>query len=134
MRERAVDFGKQRGLSEEALKQVLGEVRSPGELADLVATHLELPTTEKRGLLETLGVEERLRRVLVELQRKIQELSAQQKIRDSVTEEIGNRQREMYLREQLKAIHKSSATRSRTTRSRPCARSSKSSSCPSPRG
>jgi ATP-dependent Lon protease len=106
VRERAVDFGKQRGLSEEALKQVLGEVRSPGELADLVATHLELPTPEKQSLLETLGVEERLRRVLVELQRKIQELSAQQKIRDSVTEEIGNRQREMYLREQLKAIHK----------------------------
>jgi ATP-dependent Lon protease len=106
VRERAIDFGKQRGLSEEVLVQVLGTVSSPGELADLVATHLELPVSEKQALLETLGVEERLRRVLVQLQRRIEELSARQRIRDSVTEEIGARQREMYLREQLKAIHK----------------------------
>ena len=106
VRERAIDFGKQRGLSEEVLVQVLGTVSSAGELADLVATHLELPVAEKQTLLETLGVEERLRAVLVQLQRRIQELSARQRIRDSVTEEIGARQREMYLREQLKAIHK----------------------------
>jgi len=106
VRERAVEFGKQRGLSEEVLLQVLNAVNGPGEFSDLVATHLELPVAEKQALLETLGVEERLRKVLVHLQRRVEQLSAQQRIRESVTEEIGNKQRELYLREQLKAIHK----------------------------
>ncbi|HYO95777.1 MAG TPA: endopeptidase La [Polyangiaceae bacterium] len=106
VRERAVDFGKQRGLPEEVLTQVVNAVSGPGEFADLVATYLELPVSEKQQLLETLGVEERLRKILVHLQRRIELMSAQQKIRDSVTEELGGRQREMYLREQLKAIHR----------------------------
>ncbi|HET9933269.1 MAG TPA: endopeptidase La, partial [Polyangiaceae bacterium] len=106
VRERAIEFGKQRGLSEEVLVQVIDAVNGPGEFADLVATHLELPVAEKQALLETLGVEERLRKVLVHLQRRIEQLSAQQRIRESVTEEIGAKQREMFLREQLKAIHK----------------------------
>ncbi|MFZ5896272.1 MAG: endopeptidase La [Myxococcota bacterium] len=106
VRERAIEFGKQRGLSEEVLVQVINAVSGPGEFADLVATHLELPVAEKQALLETLGVEERLRKVLVHLHRRIEQLNAQQRIRESVTEEIGAKQREMYLREQLKAIHK----------------------------
>jgi ATP-dependent Lon protease len=57
-------------------------------------------------LLETLSVEERLRRVLVHMQRQIQMLQAQEQIKHDVAEEIGGRQRELYLREQLKAIQK----------------------------
>jgi ATP-dependent Lon protease len=106
VRERAMDLGKQRGLPEDVLAQVVGAVSGPGELADLVATYLELSVSEKQRLLETLDVEDRLRKVLVHLQRRIELMSAQQRIRDSVTEEIGGKQREMYLREQLKAIHR----------------------------
>lgn len=106
VRERAVDFGKQRGLSEDVLLQVIGAVPGPGELCDLVATHLDLTVSEKQILLETLDVEDRLRKVLVHLQRRVDLLNAQQRIRDSVNEEIGGRQRELYLREQLKAIHR----------------------------
>jgi ATP-dependent Lon protease len=106
VRERSIEFGKQRGLSEEVLVQVVSAVSGPGEFADLVATHLELGVPEKQALLETLGVEERLRKLLVHLQLRIEQLDAQQKIRASVSEEIGARQREMFLREQLKAIHR----------------------------
>jgi ATP-dependent Lon protease len=56
--------------------------------------------------LETLSVEERLRRVLVQVQRQIGLLEAQEEIKSQVQEELGERQREMYLREQLKAIQK----------------------------
>ncbi len=106
VRERSIAFGKQRGLPEEVLVQVLAAVNSAGEFADLVATHLELGIPEKQALLETLGVEERLRKLLVHLQRHAEQLNAQERIRASVNEELGARQREMYLREQLKAIHK----------------------------
>src|SRR5215204_3113340 len=98
IRERAAELGERRGLPEEVVHQVLDSVTEPGKFADLVAGYIELPVAEKQGLLETLSVEERLRRVLVHVQRQIGLLEAQ--------EELGERQREMYLREQLKAIQK----------------------------
>ena len=106
VRERAAELGERRGLPEEVVHQVLDSVTEPGKFADLVAGYIELPVPEKQGLLETLSVEERLRRVLVHVQRNIGLLQAQEDIKSQVQEELGDRQREMYLREQLKAIQK----------------------------
>src|SRR5580693_971323 len=78
IRERAAELGERRGLPEEVVHQVLDSVTEPGKFADLVAGYIELSVAEKQGLLETL----------------------------SVQEELGERQREMYLREQMKAIQK----------------------------
>lgn len=105
-RERAAELGERRGLPEEVVHQVLDNVTEPGRFADLVAGYIDLTVAEKQGLLETLSVEERLRRVLVLVQRQIGMLEAQDEIKSAVQEELGERQREMYLREQLKAIQK----------------------------
>ena len=105
-RERAAELGERRGLPEEVVHQVLDSVTDPGRFADLVAGYIDLPVPEKQGLLETLSVEERLRRVLVHVQRQVGLLEAQEDIKSQVQEELGERQREMYLREQLKAIQK----------------------------
>jgi ATP-dependent Lon protease len=106
IRERAAELGERRGLPEEVVHQVLDSVTEPGKFADLVAGYIELSVPEKQGLLETLSVEERLRRVLVNVQRQIGLLEAQEEIKSQVQEELGERQREMYLREQMKAIQK----------------------------
>src|ERR687884_1078450 len=106
IRERAAELGERRGLPEEVVHQVLDSVTDPGKFADLVAGYIELSVPEKQGLLETLSVEERLRRVLVHVQRQIGLLEAQEEIKSQVQEELGQRQREMYLREQMKAIQK----------------------------
>src|SRR5450432_492827 len=106
LRERAGELGERRGLPEEVVHQVLDAVTDPGRFADLVAGYIELQPAEKQGLLETLSVEERLRRVLVHVQRQIGLLEAQEEIKSQVQEELGTRQREMYLREQMKAIQK----------------------------
>ncbi|MEO6210138.1 MAG: endopeptidase La [Gemmatimonadaceae bacterium] len=106
IRERAAELGEKRGLPEEVVHQVLDSVTEPGKFADLVAGYIELSVAEKQGLLETLSVEERLRRVLVHVQRQIGLLEAQEEIKSQVQEELGTRQREMYLREQMKAIQK----------------------------
>src|SRR5919108_747317 len=106
IRERAAELGERRGLPEEVVHQVLDSVTEPGKFADLVAGYIELSVPEKQGLLETLSVEERLRRVLVHVQRQIGLLEAQEEIKSQVQEELGQRQREMYLREQMKAIQK----------------------------
>ncbi|MEI6812801.1 MAG: endopeptidase La [bacterium] len=106
IRERAAELGERRGLPEEVVHQVLDSVTEPGKFADLVAGYIELTVPEKQGLLETLSVEERLRRVLVHVQRQISLLEAQEEIKSQVQEELGERQREMFLREQIKAIQK----------------------------
>src|SRR6186713_868511 len=105
-RERAAELGERRGLPEEVVHQVLDAVTDPGRFADLVAGYIELQPPEKQGLLETLSVEERLRRVLVHVQKQIGMLEMQEEIKSQVQEELGERQREMYLREQMKAIQK----------------------------
>ena len=106
VRERAAELGRKLGLPDEAVDQILAEVDEPGRLADLVAGYLDISAVERQALLETLSVEDRLRRVLLHVQRQIEVLSAQEDIQEKVKEELGGRQREVYLREQLKAIQK----------------------------
>ena len=105
-RERAAELGQKSGLPEEVVRQVLEGASQPGRLADLVAGYLEIRPAERQALLETLAVEDRLRRVLVHAQRQIGVLDAQEQIKSQVQEELGERQREMFLREQMKAIRK----------------------------
>src|SRR5213075_2709070 len=106
VRERAAELGQKSGLPTEVVQQVLQGVTDPGALADLVAGHLDIQSSERQQLLETIPVEDRLRRVLVHVQRQIAVLDAQEDIKTQVQEELGERQREMLLREQMKAIRK----------------------------
>ena len=106
LRERAAELGAKSGLPEEVVQQVLEGVDDPGRLSDLVAGYTELTKAQRQMLLETLSVEERMRRVLVHVQRQLNVIEAQQDIKSKVQEELGDRQREMLLREQLKAIQK----------------------------
>ena len=101
VRERAAELAKKRGLPDEAVEQMLTQITEPGRLADLVAGYLDVPVAERQALLETLAIEDRLRRVLIHVQRQIDVLSAQEDIQSKVKEELGDRQREVYLREQL---------------------------------
>jgi len=104
VRERAAQLSRLRGVPKEIVDHLLGGVTSGGELADLVAFYTELEVPEKQDLLETLSVEDRLRKLLLHLQRQIGVLEAQAQIRSKVQEELGERQREVFLREQMKAI------------------------------
>jgi len=104
VRERAAELAKKRGVPEEAIEQMLAQITEPGPLADLVAGYLDITGEQKQELLETMAIEDRLRRVLVHVQRQLDMLSAQEEIQTKVKEELGDRQREVYLRQQLKAI------------------------------
>ncbi len=106
LRERSAELAKKLGLPDEAVGNVLTEADDPGRLADLVAGYIDIPTAERQLLLETLPVEDRVRRTLVHVQRQIDVLDAQEEIKSKVQEELGDRQREMFLRQQLKAIQK----------------------------
>jgi ATP-dependent Lon protease len=106
LRERAAELGTRRGVPVEALNQLIQGVDEPGAFADLVAFYLELPTQDKQKLLEILSDEDRMRAALVAVERELARIDAQEDIQARVQEELGERQREMLLREQLKQIQK----------------------------
>jgi len=105
-RERSIELAKRAGLPEELVQQVISIAAEPSRFADLVSAYVELPTAERQKLLELLSVEERLRSVLIQVQRQLTVLDTQEEIKTKVREELGDRQREMVLREQMKAIQK----------------------------
>ncbi|MDH3205941.1 MAG: endopeptidase La, partial [Gemmatimonadota bacterium] len=106
LRDRAAELGTRRGVPAEALNQLIQGVDAPGPFSDLVAFYLELETAEKQRLLELLNDEERMRECLVSVERELARMDAQEDIQAKVQSELGERQREMLLREQLKAIQK----------------------------
>jgi ATP-dependent Lon protease len=106
VRERAAELAKKRGVPDEAIGQIMNGITEPGQLADIVAGYLDVPVPERQKLLDELAIEERLRRVLIHVQRQLDVASAQEDIQEKVKEELGGRQRELYLREQLRAIQK----------------------------
>ena len=106
LRDRAAELGTRRGVPAEALNQLIQGVDEPGPFADLVAFYLELETQDKQDLLEMLDDEERMRACLVAVERELARIDAQEDIQAKVQSELGERQREMLLREQLKAIQK----------------------------
>jgi len=105
-RARAAELGQKSGLPDDVVQQVLAGVNEAGKFADLVAGYIDIAPAQRQMLLETLGVEERLRRVLVHVQRQIGVVDAQEDIKSQVQEELGERQREMFLREQMKTIQR----------------------------
>jgi ATP-dependent Lon protease len=106
LRDRAAELGKRRGIPPEMLQQFMSGVTEPGPFADLVAFYVEMGTEAKQKLLEILSVEERLRSLLLIVQRQLAMIEAQEEIQQQVQEELGERQREMLLREQMKAIQR----------------------------
>lgn len=94
-------LGKQ--VPPEAL-EMLPSIEEPGELADTIANHLNLRPEVKQELLEDLDSVSRLSRLVTLLISERQVLELQSDIRTKVEQELGNTQREYYLREQLRAI------------------------------
>ena len=106
VRARARELLVAKGVPAKTIDLLLGQHPEPGALADVVAYHLEAPVARKQALLENPDVEERLRQVLILLSVELGVEAAQQKIRQAVQDEIGDRQQQAFLREQLKAIRR----------------------------
>ncbi|MCP4021615.1 MAG: endopeptidase La, partial [Desulfobacteraceae bacterium] len=85
---------------------LLSHIESPGKLADLVASNLNLKVADAQDLLEIIDSTERLKKVNDLLARELDLSTVQAKIQTDVKDEISKSQRDYYLREQVKAIHK----------------------------
>ena len=85
---------------------VLESIDDPGKLADLVASNLRLKIIESQDLLEIFNPIERLNKINDLLSREVELSSMQAKIQSEVKDEISKSQRDYFLREQMRAIHK----------------------------
>ncbi len=85
---------------------VLESIDEPGRLADLVTSNLRLKIDESQSLLEMANPVERLKKINDLLSREVELSSMQAKIQSDVRDEMSKNQRDFFLREQMRAIHK----------------------------
>jgi len=90
----------------EEARVVLGNLETPGTLADFLGANLSLGLVHRQELLETFDVADRLKKVHAALAGQIEVLELSQKLQTEVKGQMEHSQREYYLHEQLRAIQK----------------------------
>jgi len=88
------------------LAGVIQQIENPGQLADLVAGFLDIKPKQKQEVLETFDVQRRLDRVLDLLTHQVEVMKLSRQVDEQTKEKLEDRQREFYLREQMKTIQK----------------------------
>ena len=84
----------------------ISSIDDPGRLADTIAAHLPLKLDAKQVILDLSGVRERLENLFEQLEREVDILNVDKKIRGRVKRQMEKNQRDFYLNEQVKAIQK----------------------------
>ncbi|MFS0751287.1 endopeptidase La [Oceanobacillus sp. 1P07AA] len=105
-----LDYFKQyvkvsRKITEDTFETV-GDIEEPGRLADIITSHVTLKVKEKQELLESLNINERIKKLLKIISNEKKVLDIEKKIGQRVKSSMEKTQKEYYLREQLKAIQK----------------------------
>lgn len=75
-------------------------------IVDTTAVHLNLSFDERQEILEMIDLKKRLIRISTILKKEIEILEIEQRIRGRIQTQVEKNQREYYLTEQIKAIHK----------------------------
>ena len=82
------------------------KLKDPSQIADNIASNLNIQIFEKQELLEIIDLRKRLEKINELLDKEISVISVEKKIRGRVKNQMEKTQREYYLNEQLKAIQK----------------------------
>ncbi|AOS81190.1 MULTISPECIES: endopeptidase La [Hydrogenophaga] len=84
----------------------ISSIDDPGRLADTIAAHLPLKLESKQVVLDLDPVIKRLENLFEQLEREVDILNVDKKIRGRVKRQMEKNQRDFYLNEQVKAIQK----------------------------
>ncbi|MBK6649294.1 MAG: endopeptidase La [Betaproteobacteria bacterium] len=84
----------------------ISSIDDPGRLADTIAAHLPLKLESKQAVLELSSVKDRLENLFEQIEREVEILNVDKKIRGRVKRQMEKNQRDFYLNEQVKAIQK----------------------------
>ena len=84
----------------------ISSIDDPGRLADTIAAHLPLKLENKQAVLALSSIKERLENLFEQIEREVDILNVDKKIRGRVKRQMEKNQRDFYLNEQVKAIQK----------------------------
>ena len=84
----------------------ISSIDDPGRLADTIAAHLPLKLENKQAVLDQALIKERLENLFAQLEREVDILNVDKRIRGRVKRQMEKNQRDFYLNEQVKAIQK----------------------------
>ena len=84
----------------------ISSIDDAGRLADTIAAHLPLKLDAKQVILDLDNVKGRLENLYAQLEREVDILNVDKKIRGRVKRQLEKNQRDFYLNEQVKAIQK----------------------------
>ncbi len=84
----------------------IGAIDEAEKLADTISSHLALKIADRQKLLETISVAERLEKIFALMEGEISVMEVEKRVRGRVKRQMEKTQREYYLNEQMKAIHK----------------------------
>jgi ATP-dependent Lon protease len=84
----------------------IASIDDAGRLADTIAAHLPLKLENKQAVLDLVDVKERLENLFEQLDREVDILNVDKRIRGRVKRQMEKNQRDFYLNEQVKAIQK----------------------------
>ena len=84
----------------------ISSIDDAGRLADTIAAHLPLKLDAKQVILDLSDVKQRLENLYEQLEREVDILNVDKKIRGRVKRQMEKNQRDFYLNEQVKAIQK----------------------------
>ena len=84
----------------------ISSIDDPGRLVDTIAAHLPLKLESKQAVLDLAGVKPRLENLFTQIEREVDILNVDKKIRGRVKRQMEKNQRDFYLNEQVKAIQK----------------------------
>jgi ATP-dependent Lon protease len=79
---------------------------SAAQISDSMSSHLRIGVDEKQDLLETFSVAGRLQKLIEVLEHEIEKRQLDRTIHSRTKKQMDKHQREYYLNEQIKAIHK----------------------------
>ncbi len=79
---------------------------SAAQISDAMSSHLRVTVEEKQDLLETFSVQERLQKLISILEVEIEKKQLDRTVHSRTKKQMDKHQREYYLNEQIKAIHK----------------------------
>lgn len=81
-------------------------VEEPGRFADTIVAHLTVQIADKQEILEEMDSLRRLEKLLALMEREVEILQIEKKIRNRVKSQMERSQKEYYLNEQMRAIQK----------------------------
>src|SRR5574344_2091476 len=84
----------------------IASIDDAGRLADTITAHLPFKLEHKQAVLGLADVRERLENLMQQIEREVDILNVDKKIRGRVKRQIEKNQRDFYLNEQVKAIQK----------------------------